>query len=132
MILGSGHPHSLNREDFDSLFTADKTIVFNYHGYALDLKGILFGRPDLERVVLEGYNEEGSTTTPFDMMIRNNVSRYDVAMHAIRGAGRHNAKISLRQHELISNLKSEMKKIQAYIMANGTDPEGSYDVPKFE
>ena len=54
------------------------------------------------------------------MMIRNNVSRYDVAMHAIRGAGRHNAKISLRQHELISNLKSEMKKIQAYIMANGT------------
>ena len=54
------------------------------------------------------------------MMIRNNVSRYDVAMHAIRGAGPHNPKISLRQHELISNLKHEVAKIQEFIFKNGT------------
>ena len=47
MILGSGHPHSLTKEDFHSLFTSDKTVVVNYHGYAQDLRGLLFGRPDL-------------------------------------------------------------------------------------
>lgn len=131
MILGSGHPHSLTTEDFDSLFTKDRAIIFNYHGYTQELKGLLFGRPGLDRVTIEGYAEEGSTTTPFDMMLRNNVSRYDVAMHAVRGAGMVNRKIAPRQHELISNFKTRVTEIHNFIFKNGTDIEGTYDVPKF-
>ena len=69
------HPHSLTNDEFESLFTNDRHLHFNYHGYSNELKGLLFGRPGLDRVTIECYNEEGSTTTPFDMMLRNNVSR---------------------------------------------------------
>jgi xylulose-5-phosphate/fructose-6-phosphate phosphoketolase len=61
------HPHSLTREAFATLFTEDRPIHFNYHGYAIELKGLLFGRPNLDRVSIEGYREEGTTTSPFDV-----------------------------------------------------------------
>lgn len=69
MILGASgtHPHSLTDDAFDSLFTPDRPIHFNYHGYAIELKGLLFGRRNLERVSMEGYQEEGTTTSPFDV-----------------------------------------------------------------
>jgi xylulose-5-phosphate/fructose-6-phosphate phosphoketolase len=71
MILGpiGSHPHSLNDEAFDALFTKDKPIHFNYHGYPIELKGLIFGRNGLEgrKVTVAGYMEEGSTTTPFDV-----------------------------------------------------------------
>lgn len=61
------HPHSLSADAFTSLFTNDKPVVFNYHGYPIELKGLLFGRPGLERMCVHGYQEEGTTTTPFDV-----------------------------------------------------------------
>jgi xylulose-5-phosphate/fructose-6-phosphate phosphoketolase len=66
MVLGpaGSHPHALNDEAFEDLFTADKHVHFNFHGYAIELKGLLFGRPNLHRVSVEGYQEEGTTTTP--------------------------------------------------------------------
>lgn len=69
MVLGAEntHPHAMNDAAFDALFTKDRNIHFNYHGYVTELKGLLFGRPNLERVSTEGYREEGSTTTPFDV-----------------------------------------------------------------
>jgi xylulose-5-phosphate/fructose-6-phosphate phosphoketolase len=69
MILGPGgsHPHSLNETDFDALFTPNRPIHFNYHGYPIEVKGLLFGRPLLSRVTIEGYREEGTTTSPFDV-----------------------------------------------------------------
>ncbi|KAJ6466552.1 XFP C-terminal domain-containing protein [Mycena vitilis] len=56
------HPHALRDEAFDALFRADKTIHFNYHGYPIELKGLLFGCLRLERVSIQGYREEGTTT----------------------------------------------------------------------
>ncbi len=61
------HPHSLSPDAFTSLFTSDKAVVFNYHGYPIELKGLLFGRPGLDRMTIRGYQEEGTTTTPFDV-----------------------------------------------------------------
>jgi len=61
------HPHSLTSDAFISLFTSDKAMVFNYHGYPVELKGLLFGRPGLDRMTIRGYQEEGTTTTPFDV-----------------------------------------------------------------
>ena len=61
MILSpeSSHPHSLTNADFINLFTEDRPVIFNYHGYPLELKGLLFGRPNTDRVTIEGYSEEG-------------------------------------------------------------------------
>ena len=71
MVLGpeGTHPHALTNDAFDSLFTTDRNVHFNYHGYPVELMGLLFGRPGLERVSIQGYNEEGTTTSPFDVRI---------------------------------------------------------------
>lgn len=69
MILAATglHPHALSKEAFNTFFTEDKPIHFNYHGYPIELKGLLFGRPKPDRVSIEGHNEEGTTTSPFDV-----------------------------------------------------------------
>jgi xylulose-5-phosphate/fructose-6-phosphate phosphoketolase len=69
MILGpeGTHPHAMTDADFDAMFTSNRNIHFNFHGYPIELKGLLFGRPGLERVTVEGYREEGTTTSPFDV-----------------------------------------------------------------
>ncbi|KAJ7638132.1 XFP N-terminal domain-containing protein [Mycena rosella] len=133
MILSAtgSHPHSLSNETFDSLFTPDKPIHFNYHGYPIELKGLLFGRPRLERVSIEGYREEGTTTSPFDMMLCNHTSRYDVAAAAIRGGARSNPKLAVTAHERESYIKHLASKEREYIYANGKDRENTFDTPTF-
>lgn len=118
MVLGleGSHPHSLTHNDFDALFTAARPIHFNYHGYANELKGLLFGRPNLQRISIESYAEEGSTTTPLDMMLRNRVSRYHVAEAAIKGAAVWNERVRLDMHEILSDIRHRITKTHNYIM----------------
>ena len=134
MVLGleGSHPHSLTHEDFDALFTAERPIHFNYHGYANELKGLLFGRPNLQRISIESYNEEGSTTTPFDMMLQNKVSRYHVAEAAIKGAAVRNEKVRLDMHKMLSEVRHQVVKTREYILATNRDPDGTYDTPTFD
>lgn len=122
MILGaySSHPHALTDEAFDALFTSDVPIHFNYHGYANELKGLLFGRPNMHRVSIASYNEEGSTTTPFNMMLLNRTSRYDVAIQAVKGAARRNDRVRLQLHELVSELNGLIKETQKFIVEKKT------------
>jgi xylulose-5-phosphate/fructose-6-phosphate phosphoketolase len=122
MVLGTerSHPHSLTNDEFDSLFTEDKPVHFNYHGYPNELKGLLFGRPNMERVTIAAYMEEGSTTTPFNMMLMNQTSRFHVAIQAIKCAAKTNEKVKMRLHELTSELEGTIKRTQEYIMANKT------------
>ena len=127
-----GHPHALNHEDFDALFTPNRPIHFNYHGYATELKGLLFGRPKLDRVSIESYNEEGTTTTPLDMMLRNRVSRYHVLEAAIRGAAQRNEQVRIDMHELVSGVRHDLEKVKEFIWKEGRDPDGTYDTPSFE
>ncbi|KAJ5239954.1 hypothetical protein N7468_004573 [Penicillium chermesinum] len=133
MILetANSHPHALSTESFDNLFTPDKPIHFNYHGYPTELQGLLFGRPRLERVSIAGYMEEGSTTTPFDMMILNHTSRYHVAQAAVAGAARHNPKVQIASQELQAGFGHDIAESRKYILAHHQDPDGLYDVPKF-
>jgi xylulose-5-phosphate/fructose-6-phosphate phosphoketolase len=121
MVLGphGSHPHALSDDDFEHLFTRDKNIVINYHGYSRDVAGLMFGRKGVERARIEGYREEGSTTTPFDMMLRNHVSRYHVAVEAVRGAALVNERVALRAMELNSELQSKIKQAQRVIYATG-------------
>lgn len=118
MILGaeSSHPHALTNNDFDALFTEDVPVHFNYHGYANELKGLLFGRPGMHRVSIASYMEEGSTTTPFNMMLLNHTSRFDVAIKAVQGGAKRNEKVRMRMHELVSQLNHEIKETQKYIV----------------
>ena len=73
----------LSKSDFVKIFTKDKPVVFAFHGYAKTLKSILFDYKNPARIQINGYEEKGSTTTPFDMLARNKVSRYDIAMRAL-------------------------------------------------
>ncbi|KAJ9665806.1 hypothetical protein H2201_004114 [Coniosporium apollinis] len=134
MVLGTEgtHPHALTSNDFNAMFTADKHIHFNYHGYAQELKGLLFGRPQSERITVESYREEGSTTTPFDMMLVNRTSRYHVAEYALRGGAKFNQKVEVDLISNIADIKHRIVKTREYILANGKDPEGTYDTPAFK
>lgn len=120
MILGaeSSHPHALSDGSFDALFTADRPIHFNYHGYATEIKGLLFGRHHLERVSIASYMEEGSTTTPFDMMLVNRVSRFHVAKIAVEGASIRNERVRIRRQELLSEFDQDIRHTRKYIIAN--------------
>ena len=116
----STHPHAMSNTAFDSLFTEEMPIHFNYHGYAAELKGLLFGRPNMHRVSIASYMEEGSTTTPFNMMLLNETSRFHVAIRAITGAAKRNEKVRMRLHELTSELMGEIRQTQDFIVKNKT------------
>jgi xylulose-5-phosphate/fructose-6-phosphate phosphoketolase len=77
------HPHGMPVATFDELFTDHVEVVVAFHGYARALHQILHGRMRPERFHVHGYIEEGTTTTPFDMVVRNHMSRYDLVLDAL-------------------------------------------------
>ncbi|KAF4967904.1 hypothetical protein FZEAL_10463 [Fusarium zealandicum] len=115
------HPHSLSRREFLDMFTDDKAVCFNYHGYAAELQGLLWGRPDLHRMSVEGYKEEGSTTTPFDMMLVNCVSRFDVAKRALKGAAEYNDQVKAKLDETLKKIDDRVEEVRKYIHEEGAD-----------
>jgi xylulose-5-phosphate/fructose-6-phosphate phosphoketolase len=112
----SVHPHALKDDSFNSLFGEGVPVHFNHHGYATEPKGLLFGRPNMHRVTIASYMEEGSTTAPFNMMLLNERSRFHVAIKAMEGGAKKNEKVRLKMHELVSELKSDMVEMRKYIV----------------
>ncbi|KAE9573466.1 putative phosphoketolase [Colletotrichum fructicola] len=125
------HPHALTRQVFLETFTEDRAVCFNYHGYPTELQGLLFGRPGLHRMTVEGYREEGSTTTPFDMMLVNCVSRYDVAIRALKGGAEVSEKVKARLDGAIGEIEAKVREVRDFIQEHGKDPDDIYDAPKF-
>jgi xylulose-5-phosphate/fructose-6-phosphate phosphoketolase len=82
------HPHGLHGPAFDHLFTAATDVVFAFHGYPRALHELLHGRPTPERFHVRGFREQGTTTTPFDMVVRNDMSRYHLALQGVHRARR--------------------------------------------
>jgi xylulose-5-phosphate/fructose-6-phosphate phosphoketolase len=78
------HPHGMTDERFLSLFTRDKPVVFAFHGYTYAVHQIVHRRPHPERFHVRGFSEQGTTTTPFDMVILNKMSRFHLAAVALR------------------------------------------------
>lgn len=70
------HPHGLSNWDFDTLFTTDKPIIFAYHGYPWLIHRLTYRRTNHKNLHVRGYKEEGTTTTPFDMVVRNDLDRF--------------------------------------------------------
>ncbi|NUR62665.1 MAG: phosphoketolase family protein [Catenulispora sp.] len=79
----SEHPHGLSDREFDSLFTCDKPVVFAYHGYPWLIHRLTYRRTNHHNIHVRGYKEEGTTTTPFDMVMLNDLDRYHLVIDAI-------------------------------------------------
>jgi xylulose-5-phosphate/fructose-6-phosphate phosphoketolase len=77
------HPHGLSDREFDSLFTTDKPIVFAYHGYPWLIHRLTYRRTNHDNMHVRGYKEEGTTTTPFDMVMLNDLDRFHLVMDAL-------------------------------------------------
>jgi xylulose-5-phosphate/fructose-6-phosphate phosphoketolase len=77
------HPHGLADRDFDSLFTRDKPVIFAYHGYPYLIHRLTYDRTNHAGMHVRGFAEEGTTTTPFDMVVLNGLDRYHLAIEAI-------------------------------------------------
>ena len=79
----SEHPHGLSDRDFDTVFTADRPVIFAHHGYPWLIHRLTYRRANHHNVHVRGYIEEGTTTTPFDMVMLNNLDRYHLVMDVI-------------------------------------------------
>src|SRR5206468_2377643 len=76
------HPHGISDKEYDSLFTRDKPIIFAYHGYPWLIHRLTYRRAN-QQIHVRGYKEEGTTTTPFDMCVLNEIDRFHLAMDVI-------------------------------------------------
>ncbi len=80
----SEHPHGLHDHEFDALFTTDKPVIFAFHGYPVMVHKLTYRRRNHSNIHVRGYNEEGTTTTAFDMTVLNHLDRYQLALDAIK------------------------------------------------
>jgi len=83
LMPSSEHPHGLSDRDFDSLFTKDKPVIFNFHGYPSLIHRLTYRRADSARIHVRGYKEKGNINTPLDLAIQNNIDRFSLAMDVI-------------------------------------------------
>jgi xylulose-5-phosphate/fructose-6-phosphate phosphoketolase len=112
------HPHGLPDREFDALFTTDRPVVFAYHGYPWLIHRLTYRRTNHGNLHVRGYKEEGTVTTPFDMVMRNDLDRFHLVMDVIDrvpSLGSHAA--SLRQH-----LEDRRIEAAAYAREHGEDP----------
>jgi xylulose-5-phosphate/fructose-6-phosphate phosphoketolase len=79
----SDHPHGLSDRDFDSLFTVDKPIIFNFHAYPWMIHRLTYRRRNHDNLHVRGYMERGNINTPFELAIRNQIDRFSIAIDAI-------------------------------------------------
>lgn len=117
LLPDSKHPHGLNDDDFDALFTTDKPVIFAYHGYPLLIHRLTYRRHNHQNLHVHGFQEEGSTTTPFDMTVRNRLDRFHLAMAAID----HLPHTGRQGVELKQQLRTKLTEHKAYINEYGQD-----------
>jgi xylulose-5-phosphate/fructose-6-phosphate phosphoketolase len=110
------HPHGLPDKEYDSLFTTEKPIIFNYHGYPWLIHRLTYRRAN-QQMHVRGYKEEGTTTTPFDMCVLNEIDRFHLAMDVIERVP-HLADVSAH---LRQQLRNKLIDHTRYIRAHGED-----------
>ncbi|WP_405085786.1 phosphoketolase [Microbispora sp. NBC_01389] len=114
----SEHPHGLRDVEFDALFTTDRPIIFNFHGYPWLIHRLTYRRTGHENLHVRGYKEEGTTTTPFDMAMLNDIDRYHLVMDVIdRVPGLGSTAAHLRQRMADARLRA-----RAHTREYGEDP----------
>ncbi|MER8384898.1 phosphoketolase family protein [Mesorhizobium sp. M0166] len=119
MILQSNseHPHGFADDRFDALFTRAKPVIFAYHGYPYLIHRLTYRRANHDNMHVHGFREEGTTTTPFDMVVLNQLDRYHLALAAIaRVPG-----LAERAKELAAALHAKLAEHKAYVREQGED-----------
>ncbi|MEO8840981.1 MAG: phosphoketolase family protein, partial [Kofleriaceae bacterium] len=111
------HPHGMSDPDFIELFTRDIDVCFSFHGYAGAVHQLLHARPNAARFHVRGYKEEGTTTTPFDMVVLNETSRYHIVLDALRRSRRQPA----RAAELVAICHDALARHGAYVLEHYED-----------
>ena len=111
------HPHGLSNRDFDSLFTTDKPIIFAYHGYPWLIHRLTYRRTNHGNLHVRGYKEEGTTTTPFDMAVLNDLDRFHLAQDVIRRV----PGLVERSAHVIKKLRDRLVEHRQYIEQHGED-----------
>jgi xylulose-5-phosphate/fructose-6-phosphate phosphoketolase len=84
MMHPESHPHGMSQEEFTELFTEDRPVITSFHGYPSAIHQLLHHRPNVERFHVRGYAEEGTTTTPFELLTMNGVNRFQLATEALK------------------------------------------------
>jgi xylulose-5-phosphate/fructose-6-phosphate phosphoketolase len=114
----SEHPHGLSDREFDALFTTSRPVIFAYHGYPTLIHRLTYRRHNHDGLHVRGYNEEGTTTTPFDMVMLNDLDRFHLVMDVIdRVPG-----LAERAAHLRQKMVDERLRHRAYTRAVGDDP----------
>ncbi|WP_442791605.1 phosphoketolase family protein [Micromonospora sp. NBC_01813] len=111
------HPHGMTETMFTELFTNSVDVVFAFHGYPGAIHQLVHGRPDADRFRVRGFIEEGTTTTPFDMTVRNRASRYHLVMDAINNARR----VPRGAAELKAWCEAKLAEHEAYVVEHLED-----------
>ena len=113
----SEHPHGLAHHEFDALFTTDRPVIFAFHGYPAIIHKLTYRRHNHDNIHVRGYKEEGTTTTPFDMVVLNNLDRYQLALDAIRRIPR----LADRVEAETARYETTMQRHKLYIGEHGDD-----------
>jgi xylulose-5-phosphate/fructose-6-phosphate phosphoketolase len=112
------HPHGLSDREFDTIFTTDKPVVFAYHGYPWLIHRLTYRRTNHANFHVRGYKEEGTTTTPFDMVMLNDLDRFHIVIDVIdRVPGLGSKAAAVRQ-----DMADERRRARAYGREHGEDP----------
>jgi xylulose-5-phosphate/fructose-6-phosphate phosphoketolase len=111
LMLPENHPHGMDNMSFEALFTRDVHVIFAFHGYRWVIHTMVHGRANESRFHVRGFNDEGTTTTPFDMVVLNKMSRYHLAMDALKYIGRLRANTS----DVIDAFQRKLYEHHAYI-----------------
>jgi xylulose-5-phosphate/fructose-6-phosphate phosphoketolase len=119
------HPHGLSTADFDAIFTTDKPVIFAFHGYPALIHQLAYKHTNHPNFHVRGFKEKGTTTTPFDMLMLNDLDRYRIAMDVIR----HTPGLEQRFGSLVEHFEDERSRMRAYAYEHGEDsPEVTGDV----
>ena len=113
----SEHPHGLSDKDFDVLFTKDKPIIFAYHGYPLLIHRLTYRRTNHDNLHVRGFKEEGTTTTPFDMVVLNDLDRFHLVGDVIDRVPSLGSRAAYAKQLIRDTLLSH----KAYIQQRGED-----------
>jgi len=116
------YPHGLTEERFQRIFPLECPVVFNFHGYTAAIKQLCWERPGNDRFDVNGFREEGSTTTPFDMHVRNRTSRFHVVMQAAQKVAAGRPAVSSRAEEIVRRYEKKIADHRAFVCENGVDP----------
>ncbi len=108
------HPHGLSDQDFDTLFTKDKPIIFAFHGYPWLVHRLTYRRTNHANLHVRGYKEEGTTTTPFDMVVRNDLDRFHLAEDVIDRVPKLGANAAYVKQEIRDKLIEHTEHITRY------------------